>query len=135
MIRDGRSGKLTKATCAIGGAPRSPELPVAQPPGHFDWNMWQGPVSEVEYRVRHGDEVQHQIGLWRRSGVDHSERRRQFSDVFSHHRALSTCHLAGIAARFNRKIQWDPSAERIVSDDQAQGLVAREKRNGFEIEM
>ena len=62
-------------------------------------------------------------------------KKEPISDVHSHHRALSTCHLAGIAARVGRKIQWDPKAEKIVGDEQAQGLVDREKRRGFEIEM
>ena len=57
------------------------------------------------------------------------------SDVHSHHRGLSTCHLAGIAARLGRKIQWDPAAEKIIGDAEAQGFVARDKRSGFEIEM
>lgn len=54
------------------------------------------------------------------------------SDVFSHHRALTTCHLAGIAARLNRTIEWDPQAERINGDELAQSFVAREPRKGFE---
>jgi hypothetical protein len=61
------------------------------------------------------------------------DKKEPISDVFSHHRALSTCHLAGISARLNRKLTWDPRLELIVSDTQAQGLVAREYRKGFEI--
>ncbi len=61
-------------------------------------------------------------------------RREPISDVHSHHRALTTCHLAGIAARFGRPIQWDPESQTIVGDEQAAGLIAREKRKGFEIE-
>jgi hypothetical protein len=30
--------------------------------------------------------------------------------------------------------RWDPAAERIVDDEQAQGVVARQRRKGFEIE-
>ena len=63
------------------------------------------------------------------------DRHEPISDVFSHHRALSTCHLAGIAARLNRKITWNPETERVVGDAQAQALVARPKRKGYEIEM
>jgi hypothetical protein len=37
------------------------------------------------------------------------------SDVFSHHRALSTCHLAGIAARLNREIRRDPVASIFIA--------------------
>lgn len=56
------------------------------------------------------------------------------SDVFSHHRALSTCHLAGIAARLGRPLQWDPAAEQMADDSQAQTFVSRDVRHGFEIE-
>lgn len=62
-------------------------------------------------------------------------RREPISDVWSHHRALSTCHLAGIAARLGRKIRWNPAEEKVIDDAQAQGLVARKKREGYEIEM
>ncbi|MEO1995190.1 MAG: Gfo/Idh/MocA family oxidoreductase [Planctomycetaceae bacterium] len=62
-------------------------------------------------------------------------RTQPISDVFSHHRGLTTCHLAGIAARTGRKIQWDPVKERVVGDELAQSLVQREKRQRFEIEM
>ena len=61
------------------------------------------------------------------------DRKEPISDVFSHHRALLTCHLAGISARLNRKVNWDPGQETILDDMQAQGLVAREYRKGFEI--
>ncbi len=62
-------------------------------------------------------------------------RKEPVSDVYSHHRALSTCHLAGIAARVGREIKWDPEQEEVIGDDLAQSMVAREKRQGFEIEM
>ncbi|MFM8401260.1 MAG: gfo/Idh/MocA family oxidoreductase, partial [Pirellula sp.] len=48
------------------------------------------------------------------------DRVEPISDVYSHHRALSTCHLAGIAARLNRKITWDPKSEKILGDSQAE---------------
>jgi hypothetical protein len=54
--------------------------------------------------------------------------------VFSHHRALSTCHLAGIAARLGRSIRWDPAAETIVDDPQAASFLAREPRRGYATE-
>ncbi|MCH2202772.1 MAG: Gfo/Idh/MocA family oxidoreductase [Fuerstiella sp.] len=63
------------------------------------------------------------------------DRSEPVSDVFSHHRALSTCHLAGIAARLDRKIQWDPVKEQITDDKQAQSFVARDSRKRFETEV
>ena len=61
-------------------------------------------------------------------------RMEPISDVFSHHRALSTCHLAGIAARLGRKINWDPKRQRVIDDPQAAAMIAREKRKGYGIE-
>lgn len=271
LIQSDRLGKLRKATCSIGGAPTSPEIPTAAAPTTLDWNLWQGPVPEKEFRYLAGDngetkswsrchyefrwwyeysggkltdwgahhvdiatwglgktdtgpvtidpimvkhpvefkegypvdparyntatefrilatfadgveiEIRHDgdngilfegtegrifVNRGKLSGapvedlkanplpdgameaayknrplVDHfrnffeaaRDRKEPISDVFSHHRALSTCHLAGISARFNRKLTWDPEQEIIVNDNQAQGLVAREYRQSFEI--
>ena len=55
------------------------------------------------------------------------------SDVYTHVQAMNTCHLAAIAARVGRKFQWDPKAEKIIGDDQAQSLFARKPRAGYEI--
>ncbi len=271
MIREGRIGKLQKVTCSIGGAPTSPELPVAEAPKHLDWNQWLGPVPVAKYHYLAGarnepkswSRCQYEFRWWYEYsggkltdwgahhvdiatwGMDKTEtgpvsidplmvehpvpfkngyptvdnryntatkfkikvvyadgveltiqndgangilfegtkgrihvnrgrlvgkpfeelkdnplpdgalekvyknrsltnhfrnffegvaaRKEPISDVFSHHRALSTCHLAGIAARLGRKIKWDPKAEKIVGDEQAQGFVSRKRREGFEI--
>jgi predicted dehydrogenase len=273
LIRDGRLGELKKATCSIGGAPTSPQIPVAKPPKTLDWNLWQGPTPDVPFRYLSGDNGETQswsrchyefrwwyeysggkltdwgahhcdIATWgldktdtgpvsidpvmakhpvefkdgypvddsryntatqfliratfadgkqielrhdqgngilfegtegrifvnrgRLTGkpvedlksnplpggaleavykgrelTDHfqnfivacQDRKDPISDVHSHHRALSTCHLAGIAARVGRKFQWDPEAEKVVDDELCQSFVARDRRKGFEIEM
>ena len=61
-------------------------------------------------------------------------REQPISDVFTHHRAMTTCHLANIALRLNRTLKWDPVTEQIVGDDEAAKWVRREQRAGFEIE-
>ncbi|MCH7726731.1 MAG: Gfo/Idh/MocA family oxidoreductase [Planctomycetes bacterium] len=270
MIREGRLGELQKVTCSIGGAPTSPELPVAMAPKHLDWNQWLGPVPVAKYHLLAGarnepkswGRCQYEFRWWyeysggkltdwgahhvdiatwgmdktgtgpvsidplmvehpvpfkdgyptvenryntatkfkikvdyadgveltirhdmsngilfegtkgrihvnrgrlvgkpvedleanplpdgvfenvykNRSLTNHFRNffesvaagKEPISDVFSHHRALTTCHLAGIAARLGRKIQWDPKNERIVGDEQAQSLVSRKPREGFE---
>ena len=271
LIRAGRLGALKRVQCAIGGAPTSPEIPLAKPARHFDWNQWVGPVAMTDYRYLAGARnemkswsrthyefrwwyeysggkltdwgahhvdiatwgmgktdtgpvslnpvmVKHPVELkdgypvdsaryntatefhitavfadgmeltlrhdtdngilfegtagrifvnrGRLSGkpvddlksnplpagaleeiygrplTDHVEnffqavadRKPAVSDPCSHHRALSTCHLAGIAARLGRPIQWDPTNERVIGDKQAQSFVRRDKRTGFEIE-
>jgi len=61
------------------------------------------------------------------------DRSMPVSDVFSHHRALTTCHLANIALRLNRKLRWDATEEQIVGDTEANAWQQREQRKGFEI--
>ena len=61
------------------------------------------------------------------------DRSMPVSDVFSHHRALTTCHLANIAIRLGRKLTWDPAKEQIVGDDEANAWQQREQRKGYEI--
>jgi predicted dehydrogenase len=273
IIRDGRIGKLTKVTCAVGGAPTSPKIPAVDAPKTLDWNRWLGPAPQTAFRyvasnngetksfsrchyefrwwyeysggkltdwdAHHVDiatwamdktdtgpvsveplNVKHPVAFKEgyptddtqyntateflikatyadglelfvrhdgdngilfegtmgrlfvnrgrvsgkavdelkekplpdgalervyknRSLVDHfrnfieavAARKEPVSDVFSHHRALSTCHLAGIAARLGRTIHWDPKAEKITGDEQAQSFFAREPRKGFAIDM
>lgn len=55
------------------------------------------------------------------------------SDVYSHVQTMNTCHLAAIAARLGRTINWNPKTEEIVGDEQAAGFFARERREGFDI--
>ena len=60
-------------------------------------------------------------------------REQPISDVHTHHRAMTTCHLANIAIRLGRKLVWDPEKEQIVGDADAAKFVRREQRKGYEI--
>ncbi len=62
-------------------------------------------------------------------------RQTPISDVFTHHRAVTTCHLANIGIRLGRKITWDPKTQQIVGDSEAGAMLKREPRKGFEIEV
>jgi predicted dehydrogenase len=59
------------------------------------------------------------------------DRKNPISDVFTHHRTLTTCHLANIAIRLGRKINWDASKE--LSDDKEinEKWLRREHREGY----
>lgn len=78
------------------------------------------------------------------NGKEHGSHLRNFSeciktrdlpisDVFSHHRAMTTCHLANISIRLGRKLNWDPKTEQIVNDSEANSWLKRTQREGFEI--
>ena len=61
-------------------------------------------------------------------------RKQPISDVWSHNRMLEIYHIANIAMRLGRELQWDPLAREIVGDAQANTFLARESRKGFEID-
>lgn len=50
IVAEGRLGKLTQVQAAIGGAPSSPEIPVADVPENLNWDLWLGPAPAVDYR-------------------------------------------------------------------------------------
>jgi predicted dehydrogenase len=56
------------------------------------------------------------------------------SDVHSHMQMLNVCHLAGICGRLGRPLAWDAVTEQIVGDEQANAMLARPYRKGYEIE-
>ena len=55
------------------------------------------------------------------------------SDVFTHHRSVSVCHLANIAMQLDRKLDFDPDAQKFRGDDEANAMISRKQRKGFEI--
>lgn len=60
-------------------------------------------------------------------------RKQPISDVFTHHRSVSVCHLANIAMLLGRKLTFDPKKEVFLGDEQANSMLSREQRKGFEI--
>ncbi|MGD9722346.1 MAG: Gfo/Idh/MocA family oxidoreductase [Pirellulales bacterium] len=250
MIRDGRIGKVKRATCAIGAAPSEGPFPVMPVPPQLNWEMWLGQAPLVDYTEKrchyefrwwyeysggkmtdwgahHVDIAQWGIGAENSGPVsvagtaihpnipngyntatefhvvctyaDGTElvirhdtengvtfegeqgtifvsrgdlqgkpvdalkdkplpegaiealyggkptshmanffdctrsRKLPISDVFTHHRSITTCHLANIAIRLGRKIQWDPKTEQVVGDSEAQSWQSRPQRKGYEI--
>ncbi|MEM8734520.1 MAG: Gfo/Idh/MocA family oxidoreductase, partial [Planctomycetota bacterium] len=279
MVAEGRLGKIKKVQAAIGGAPASPEIPVADIPSNLDWDRWLGPAPATDYRflpvpegkkgrantnchyefrwwyeysggkltdwgAHHvdictwalalngqtagplsiGGESEHPVEfedgkplqgdryntatrfqfqvkfpggtemvirndtdngcliegdkgrifvnrgklvggpvealkdnplpedaiqkVYKGLPMEHNERKAHWanffhcvrerqdpiSDVHSHMKMLNTCHLAGIAARLGRSLEWDDKTETIQGDEQANSMLARPYREGYEIE-
>ncbi len=49
------------------------------------------------------------------------------------HRTATVCHLANIARELGRRLHWDPSAERFIDDQEANRLLSRPRREGFDL--
>jgi predicted dehydrogenase len=55
-------------------------------------------------------------------------RKRTASDVEIGHNSMIACHLANIAFRTGRRVQWDAAREQIVGDAEAQKLIHKAYR-------
>ena len=60
-------------------------------------------------------------------------RQKPIADVEIGHRSVTVCHLCNIAREVGRKIKWDPQQEQIVGDEQANRLLSRPRRKGYEL--
>jgi myo-inositol 2-dehydrogenase / D-chiro-inositol 1-dehydrogenase len=55
------------------------------------------------------------------------------SNVFDHVRSVNACHFANIALLLDRKIEWDPQANKFKGDDEANALCRRKQREPYKI--
>jgi len=62
-----------------------------------------------------------------------NERRQPISNIESQHRSVSTCHLGNICMRLGRSLDWNPKLEQFAGDAEADAMLKREQRAGFEI--
>ena len=60
-----------------------------------------------------------------------ANRKDPVSDVYSHHRTMTSCHLCNISLMLGRSLTWDPEKEEFAGDDQANSLKTRPQRPGF----
>jgi predicted dehydrogenase len=61
------------------------------------------------------------------------DRQLPISDVFTHHRTVSSCHLSNIAMLLRRKLRWNPETEDFIDDPQATALLSRPQREPYTI--
>lgn len=54
-------------------------------------------------------------------------------DVEIGHRSATICHLSNIAAELGRKLNWDPVAEKIKDDDEANKRISRPYRSPWKL--
>lgn len=60
-------------------------------------------------------------------------RRRPNADVEIGHRSNTVCHLVNICRDLGRRLRWDPEAERFIGDDEANAMLSRPRRKGYEL--
>ncbi len=60
-------------------------------------------------------------------------RQKPAADAEAGHRATTVCHLINICRKLGRRLQWDPKAEKFVNDQEADQLIARPRREPYEL--
>ena len=55
------------------------------------------------------------------------------ADVEIGHRTATACHLANMAVRVGRRIEWDPAKEQVVGDPEAAALASRPYRQPWKL--
>ena len=55
------------------------------------------------------------------------------ADVEVGHRTATVCHLGNIGRLLGRNLRWDPVAEKFLGDDEANQLLDRPRRKGYEL--
>ena len=60
-------------------------------------------------------------------------RPRPTCDIAVSHLSTNTCHLGNIAYKLGRKLNWDGATETFVGDAEANAMLGREARKGFEL--
>jgi len=61
------------------------------------------------------------------------DRGQPVSDVYSHHREITSCHLCNIAMLLKRKLRWDPVKQDFLGDAQASALLSRPQRAPYTV--
>lgn len=88
----------------------------------------QAEINEQVTKLYKGRKTGHHMQNFFESIED---REQPISDVFTHHRTMTTCHLCNIGLMLGRELSWDPQQESFVGDDQANAFLSRASRDGF----
>ena len=101
-----------------------------------DWNsikassdeILQTPFGPDDLRLRTCSQGEH------RDFLDCVKSREQTYAPFEiGHRTITLSHIGNISMQLERKLQWDPHAERFVDDDDANAELSREMLNGWHL--
>jgi len=98
----------------------NPKGLISHPPEPAHAKPWEGPGWTAKLHLKN----------W----LDCIKTRKHPSaDVEIGHRSISVCHLLNITRELGRKLQWDPMEESFRDDAEANALLKRPRRAGYEL--
>ena len=128
ILFEGDQGRIFVNRGSITGVPVEQLDDRPLPPS--DFRLYPHDNLERPQRVGKLDAIINHMGNF----FDCIESRAQpISDLESQHRSVSTCHLANLSMRLGRPLTWDPQQEQFPGDDEANAMLSRPQRAGFEI--
>lgn len=128
ILFEGENGRIFVNRGGISGRPVD-DL-ASNPLPRESFSLYPHDIDSRPERVGKLDAIVNHMGNF----FDCLESRRlPISDLESQHRSVSTCHLADIAMRLQRPLNWDPVAEQFVDDGAANARLSRPQREGYEV--
>ena len=61
------------------------------------------------------------------------DNKQTIAPVEEAHRSCSTCLIHHISMKLNRKLKWNPAKEKFIKDDEANKMLSRTQRKGYEV--
>ncbi len=96
-------------------------------------NFQTSPASLARVKLR-DDQVLYKSDDHQRNFLDCIKSRKDpAARVELGHRSANVCHIGNIAIRLNAKLQWDPTAERFVGNNEANSYLERLMRKPWQI--
>lgn len=128
VMFEGEEGRIFVNRGTIAGRPVE-EL-AKKPFGRGDYRLYDFDNTSRPELSGKIDAIKNHMGNFYDCTVS---RKTPISDVVSQHRSATLCHLGNIAQRIGRPLRWDPQAEQFVDAPEADKLLRREQRKGYEV--
>jgi len=101
---------------------------------------WRGPVQASSPAILNSPIGPSELHLYTNPNGEHDDflkcvrsRKDPYFPVDIGHRVSTVCHLANIAIKLGRKLKWNPEREQFVSDDDANKLLDRPRRDPWQL--
>jgi predicted dehydrogenase len=91
------------------------------------------PIRKIELKGENAKGVDGQDAHVRNFLDCLKSRKLPTSDIEIAHRSTNACHLGNISYKLGRKLEWDAETETFKNDPEANALLGREARKGYEL--
>jgi len=116
--------------------PGNPSIKFIGTEGWVGNRGWRAPVEASSDAILKSEIGPNEIHLYTNPAGEHDDfvkcvksRKDPYFPVDIGHRVSTVCHLANIAIRLERKLKWDPKAEKFENDESANAMLSRTMRS------